>query len=67
MSEWQPIGTAPRDGRHVLVTWKSTWSESGPHIELCYWAAEQWNYSYDGDAPNTPPTHWQAMPEPPKD
>jgi hypothetical protein len=65
MSDWKPINSAPRDGRHVLVTWAETWKQSGPHVELCYWAGERWHYSYDGDAPDQPPTHWQDMPAEP--
>ena len=33
MNKWQPINTAPRDGRHVPATWAETWKQAGAHVE----------------------------------
>lgn len=66
MSAWKPIKKAPKDGTQVLVTWLHTWGENAPHIEVCETGeGGQWFYSYDGDSPSTPPTHWMPLPEPP--
>lgn len=76
-SVWQPIETAPNDGRFVLV---------------CQWGGEPWVYehqqwqapltaSYRGFHPNAPgkklwrdksghpvyPTHWMPLPRPPQE
>lgn len=65
--KWQPIETAPRDGTRILATWAYTWSQSGVHIEACeFGESGGWFYTYDGDAPSTPPTHWMPLPEPPE-
>jgi Protein of unknown function (DUF551) len=63
---WQKIETAPKDGTRVLATWAQTWTQSGPHVEACeVGEAGLWFYSYDGDEPGTPPTHWMPLPPPP--
>lgn len=66
--EWQPIATAPKDGRHILAAWPETWAQGQPHAEVCHWSGTYWSYSYDGDAPPThkQPTLWMPLPEPPK-
>ena len=67
MMEWQPIETAPKDGRQILATWKQTWDDLCPHIEVCERGAYgSWLYTYDGDAPCAPPSHWMPLPEPPQ-
>lgn len=61
MGEWQPIETAPRDGRTVLIF---------TNRPIRQWAIARWigaphNHWGDGyerwDA-----THWMPLPEPPK-
>jgi hypothetical protein len=59
MSGWQPIETAPKDTRTVLIAWRGfvttgffcpddgEWLDL-PHMEQC------------------PPTHWMPLPEPPE-
>ena len=63
MSEWQPIETAPKDGKRVLLhTEKPFWETIGarwvgsPHN---VWIAD--NGSYQRRA-----TLWMPLPEPPK-
>jgi hypothetical protein len=60
MSEWQPIETAPRDGRTILVR-QGDWA---PHH--AYWRKEcheWWAIEYHG-CPR--PTHWMPLPAPPE-
>lgn len=64
MDEWQPIETAPHDGRQVLATWADSWPNS-PHMEAVYQHGGVWYYAYDGDAHHRPPTHWMPLPAPP--
>ena len=58
MSDWQPMGTAPRDGTRVMVFltkygpftahWDSKWHVAGAqHFDVI-------------------PTHWMPLPAPPK-
>lgn len=66
--DWKPIETAPEDGTRVLATWSSTWAQGSPHVEVCECGeAGEWFYSYDGDAPGLPPTHWMPLPKPPQE
>jgi hypothetical protein len=77
MEGWQPIGTAPRDGRTILV-----YLPPGPghptrqdHVVAVTWAdvfwsrAAGWQAGWEmpysgikGDAP----THWMRLPDPPE-
>jgi hypothetical protein len=66
-SEWQPIGTAPKDGTRVLLA-----TPFG--VELAFWSTSIWiapgawvvslNRSDTETADN--PTHWKPVPEMPK-
>lgn len=49
--EWQPISTAPKDGRRVLV-----WNQGQPVMAMFYAPSNRWIVSYISD-PLTP-THW---------
>jgi len=74
MTEWQPIETAPRDGRDVLVMrdiWPGT--ESG-RAEECnghntyvaaWWGSEWVCYMDQVQDPRCPiePTHWMPIPK----
>jgi hypothetical protein len=60
--KWQPIETAPKDGKEVLgydlgvisgMCWNGRWWE---------WTVLSWS---DGTFA-TDPTHWMPLPEPPK-
>lgn len=55
--DWQPIATAPKDGTLVLVY------EERNGIMLGYYRTE-WREATE--AMTIQPTHWQALPEPPK-
>lgn len=63
-NDWQPIETAPKDGKSILVVngnWIVTahwhrsqqcWASCGPTYERLPWDEQ--------------PTHWMPLPEPPK-
>jgi hypothetical protein len=53
--DWQPIETAPQDGRDILVCY--SWGT----IEMLSWEGEGlWCHSC------RPPTHWMPLPAPPE-
>ena len=62
---WHPIDTAPHD-RPVLTC------EDGPRyqesIRVCWWVSDEYDGAYwQDDADSEPePTHWMAIPLPPK-
>jgi hypothetical protein len=63
MSEWQPIETAPKDGRMILV-----WRDSGVHLmrwkaigEHGFW--DEWHVKLKHLSSH--PTHWMPLPDPP--
>ena len=73
---WKPIGSAPRDGRTVLLYRPGArrTSKDSPFLvetgyfsydnKKPYWAstAQYWGVRKDRDEE---PTHWQPVPEPP--
>lgn len=67
MSEWQPIETAPKDGRHI-IGWFGDSDEK--YAESVFWfdvaGRQAWLWTRDCDEPELPPTHWMPLPEPPK-
>ncbi len=61
-SEWQPIETAPKDGRRVLVMWEY-WS-SEPFV--AYFKHGRWNGEVAlSECSDDGPTHWMPLPSPP--
>jgi len=75
VSEWQPISTAPDDGRWVLIYGgKSRWSlEDGTPPFECdcntvVMGCRNINGVWEGMADNWThtPTHWAALPPPPE-
>lgn len=68
MSEWQPIETAPKDGRRILVS-EANYVDS---IGCAYWSySKEWKeegwYSSAccDDITMFFPTHWMPLPPPP--
>lgn len=69
MSEWQPIETAPRDGREIIAYRPFAFKHGDAAICVCRSTAEK-HFAWDGgenytDRANTA-THWMPLPEPPK-
>ena len=62
MSEWQPIASAPKDGRAILLWWPY-WSHTPIAAKFLHghWYSEN-VLSQEGDGP----THWMKLPDPPK-
>ena len=73
MTEWQPIETAPRNGRWILVTGFKT-RNRGPVSHTCAVAGwfvrnaqkpengYEWFYGTQGDEFLSNPTHWMELP-----
>lgn len=77
MSEWQSIGTAPKDGTHILLCdarrgFDKYWTfNQQPPFVAHYWPVpgEEGFYLSGGATENDEPlfaTHWAALQEPPK-
>lgn len=57
---WEPIETAPKNGRRVLLL--DHWG----NYEIARWIGEPHNHwSIDGFRSISRPTHWMPLPEPP--
>ncbi len=62
MSNWQPIDTAPKDGRRVLLcNLPVSWIYVG-HWDDDEECGQCWR---DDDHERADPTHWQPLPEAP--
>ncbi len=73
MSEWQPIETAPKDGRRIMLFYPPNgivfgrWNEDEwSQRPTPYWSNDTERISGTRYAKRHPPTHWQPLPEPPK-
>ena len=67
--DWQPIETAPRDGTYILLDWFLE-GGGGGHPEVAFWHSTKqlWCSSRLLNAEGYySPTHWQPLPEPPKE
>lgn len=76
--EWQPIETAPKDGRYVIIGAANIlptiakWREDKGRVLIAsdepYWEPyddSHWD-RFDIDDTWFEPTHWTDLPEPPK-
>jgi hypothetical protein len=59
-SVWQPIDTAPRDGRPLVFL-----AIGSRQYTVGAWDRDGWDMQ--SAPPRTPWTHWAAVPEPPDD
>lgn len=64
---WQPIETAPKDGRMVLLFPSRCWAEDSDRGEVGYWDNDFHDWGGLGSAAEdyTGPTHWMPLPSPP--
>lgn len=68
-SQWQPIETAPKDGREVILFWPYITQEG--YVTAGHWqktfapGVDDYWYSSSVNSGATPPTHWQPLPPPP--
>jgi hypothetical protein len=72
---WQPIESAPRDGR-IIIGWSAGWTSptaiqwvdelkyQGEYGEVCEPADWDWNGTIQCP-PSHNPTHWMPLPPPP--
>lgn len=76
MTSWQPIETAPRDGKWILAVKKNfipavaRWDKSRGSFEFMepdYYAEEEHYLAYLDQTDPWDPTHWMPLPEPPND
>lgn len=71
MSEWQPIETAPKDGRLIVVhgiePGEYGYTEDRPNTTVARWAYGGWQPTRGGGRYDhgIRPTHWMPLPEPP--
>lgn len=61
-NDWQPIETAPNDGRRVLV-WCEDWV--APLTASSVLKGQLWEPDYVREPFKYQPTHWMPIPEPP--
>jgi hypothetical protein len=59
---WQPIETAPKDGRDVLVCYAV---RDGQRVVCGRWL--RWQKRWITDIGFVPATHWMPLPAPPPD
>lgn len=71
MSEWQPIETAPKDGRRILLWVCTRGSIRRGMADICWWGShdawgENWlrNEGRDIVGPHVA-TYWMSLPEGP--
>jgi hypothetical protein len=68
---WQPIETAPRDGREIILgsvygfTCAGFWSDTPNYWSDYGWFEESDRAACDATRKPFAPTHWQPLPEPP--
>lgn len=73
MSEWKTIDSAPKDGTTILAFYPlDGLSNSWCRVVPVFWASrpQQWIFASraaSGFSAAYLPTHWQPLPEPPKE
>jgi len=65
--EWQPIETAPKDGRSIMIAMDIAPDGFGPRIACGSWQrlAEVWWGVCGSALVISKPTHWMPLPPPP--
>ena len=62
MSEWQPIETAPKDGRKVLLVWPELLGRNVLPLVVGAWTGTRWSRPKKFNAVKATPTHWLPIP-----
>ena len=65
MSEWKPIKTAPKDGTRVLL-YDADGTSIG-HYSVHRRISSEYGWLGEDGFPLVNPTHWQPLPDPPKE
>jgi hypothetical protein len=67
MDDWQPINTAPRDGRTILAYLPAhAGLPTRQDVVAVFWdAACGWATAYSGACLDAEPTYWMRLPDPP--
>jgi hypothetical protein len=70
-SDWQPIETAPKDGRWILtydprLKWTGAAQHREAHYAVVAWSGSGWFAEGSDDDLSKAPPFWQPLPEPPK-
>lgn len=60
--EWQPIETAPKTTRHILV-----WLPAIQCTAIASWWDDKWTHAFGGSMYPNEPTHWMPLPAPPQE
>lgn len=63
-AEWQPIETAPKDGREILLHFGFGDGDVPPPL-VCAWADHRWVLVGAEVEVFTEPTHWMPLPAAP--
>jgi hypothetical protein len=63
MSSWQPIETAPKNGRLILAVTSNATSYNG--FFVVYWSEWDKAWAYSVGRVATRITHWMPLPQPP--
>lgn len=73
MSDWQPIGTAPKDGTRILA-WANRlgWERDGYSCVTVEWHGHRWavmgardNKEWPDTKDECSPSHWMPLPSAP--
>lgn len=62
--QWRDISTAPKDGSKIIVYRPIHDGNYIPKVGIDYWFK---NRCWGKSRSDTQPTHWQPLPEPPKE
>ena len=67
MGPWQPITSAPRDGRTVLAYLPAhAGSDTRQDVVAIFWdPGSGWATAYSGASLDAEPTYWMPLPDPP--
>jgi hypothetical protein len=65
---WQPIETAPKDGRRFVVLIPQSWRRSDYRPCVAYWERymKPPRLIFDDWSTSPQPTHWMPLPAPPR-